>query len=136
MSCSSNTVLISINIDPNFLVFRSLEQSELNTKLNDIFLYSKIQIVTEKKLSPFLSIAKSIESNLPDMEIIHTNHNELNHNLPTIHIGYLPEDFTYLATNTDIIIEGKKFYSRSHSLIYTYLNSQNIPNIILYSKES
>lgn len=128
--------LIKVDIDPEFMVFRSLADTEIKPSLSDIELYPSIQIAMKKKLSPLLSTAKSIESLFPDSDIIHTVHNEIDPEIPAIHIGYLPEDFTYLATDTDIILEGRKFYSKSHALVYTYLNSENIPNVILYSKAS
>ena len=55
-------------------------------------------------------------------------------NFPSIIIGNLPPEYKYLSTDTDIILNGRKFYLKNHCIAYTYHNQNNYTNLILYSK--
>jgi len=128
--------ITKISIDPEFRILREFTDTELSPRLKDIHLFPNVQIVMNKKLSPFLTIAKSMQSMFIRSQVDFITHDEIDTSIPAVHIGYLPDDYTFLATETDIILEGRKYYSKSHALVYVYLNSKNIPNVILYSKNS
>ncbi|MBC8196612.1 MAG: hypothetical protein H8E60_01860 [Candidatus Marinimicrobia bacterium] len=125
--------LIKIEIDPSYQIFRTLNETEIDTKIKDIFNYSILQVSISDQISNQTHIHKLILDVFQNQNIIFTKFDELNSNLPSIIIGDLPNEFKYLSTETDIILNGRKFYLKNHCLTYAIHSQKNLTNLIIYS---
>ena len=132
----NNNDISKIEVDPGQRCLRKLHKTEIETKIKDLYRYNKIQIYISPKLKNIKDIKNELIEQLSSAEINFINYNDINSKIPSIIIGELPLEFKYLSTNSDLILNGRKFYLKNHCLAYTFNNQKNNTNLIIYSKST
>lgn len=129
-----DTNIEKIEVDPDYYCFRTLNNTEIESKIKNIFNYESFQVSISSQFENTDRIKEKLNLQFSNSIIEYKTIEELNSNIPSIIIGELPLEFKYLSTNTDIILNGRKFYLKNHCIAYAFNNQFNNTNLIIYTK--
>ena len=123
-----------IEIDPKYNCLRKFHSTEIESKIRYLFDYDEINVFIPDDIENKNLIKQLLISTFDSTKLNFINSNKAYSDKPSLFIGYLPTDYKFLSTESDLIVNGRKFYLKNHCLAYSYNNKKNNINLIIYSK--
>ncbi len=129
--------LVKIEVDPDFDVMRTLDESEMDATIRHILSADQRIYIVPEITPDWRELAKSYNGYFDDGEELSLfTVDEDRPDLPAVYLGTLTDEVSDLVNEDTLKISGETFDANSHSFVWAYKQKNGQYAVVLYSENS